>query len=199
MDQKVNLQNRTATSTSGNSIHRHSKVPAIITHNFRKACSIDPYKFPNTGIIQMLIPGAPKKALNRYGNGPFCKFRINMDITAPGVYAILENEKVKYIGQTMNLTNRFNGSGGYGSISDANRYKPKGQATNCRINNKILMSCLMNNCITLWFFPIAEFEIKAKQTTLEEEKELNKKGLKRKKIEDTLISAICPVWNCTCF
>ena len=81
--------------------------------------------------------------LNKYGNGPFCRFRIEADkevLDSFGVYAIIQDTKdVLYIGKctkpTSTLGKRFNT--GYGTIQPRNCFQG-GQSTNCRINHGIL-------------------------------------------------------------
>ena len=89
-----------------------------------------------------------KLSLNRYGKGPFCKFTIPKDYKVGGVYAIIVNEELKYIGECVNLPSRFNT--GYGNISPRNCFKG-GQETNCRINNLILEITKKGKSISLWF------------------------------------------------
>ena len=86
--------------------------------------------------------------LNRYGSGPFCKFRIPNSIEVCGVYAILVDGVLKYIGECQNLSTRYNM--GYGNISPRNCFRG-GQETNCRVNNLILRSKKSNSRVTLWF------------------------------------------------
>lgn len=72
--------------------------------------------------------------VNRYGQGPFCKFRIPNGQHYSGVYAVMVGRQVKYIGECENLSSRFNM--GYGNISPRNCFRG-GQETNCRLNNLI--------------------------------------------------------------
>jgi len=97
--------------------------------------------------------------LNRYGKGPFCRFRIR---TVPsfdtlGVYVILgqfegKNEEIQYVGKctgrTSTLSKRFNY--GYGSIQPRNCFR-NGQSTNCRINKLILDSVRSGKKLSLFF------------------------------------------------
>jgi hypothetical protein len=82
-------------------------------------------------------------SLNRYGNGSFCRFRIEADNQVRdslGVYAIVEGRgRVLYIGKyagpTCTFGKRFNA--GYGTIHPGNCYVG-GQSINCRINRGVL-------------------------------------------------------------
>lgn len=87
--------------------------------------------------------------LNRYGGGPFCHFRISTSMHHAGVYAVVANQEVIYIGECQNLPNRFN-DGGYGTIHPRNCFKG-GQSTNCRINALILGAAKQGCEIDLWF------------------------------------------------
>jgi hypothetical protein len=108
--------------------------------------------------------------LNRYGAGPFCKFKIPRNFKTCGVYAIISGTAVLYIGECENLSARYNM--GYGNISPRNCFVG-GQETNCRINN--LIYCAVNNGaeLTLWFLPSSDF----------------------KTIERELRALVRPVWN----
>ena len=94
--------------------------------------------------------------LNKYGNGPFCRFRIQADklvLDSLGVYAIVEMPNaVLYIGRctggTSTLGNRFNS--GYGAIQPRNCFQG-GQSTNCRINHNILEEYKNGKQLTLVF------------------------------------------------
>ena len=109
--------------------------------------------------------------LNHYGKLPFCKFSIPANFTDCGVYAIVVDDTVVYVGECENLTRRFGGQG-YGNISPRNCYK-NGQSTNCRINNLVLQMVKQNKTISLYFV----------QTD------------KRKTIETELLELYKPVWN----
>ena len=76
-------------------------------------------------------------SLNLYGEGPFCRFRIEADkqiLDSLGVYAIVEeSERALYIGKCSGRTSTFGKrfNTGYGTIHPRNCYKG-GQSTNCR-------------------------------------------------------------------
>ena len=83
---------------------------------------------------QSSYANASAATLHKYGHGPFCKFKTVRDLYCAGIYALIVDEEVLYIGQTQNLSERLNG--GYGNISPRNCFIG-GQQTNCRINNLI--------------------------------------------------------------
>ena len=119
--------------------------------------------------------------LNRYGNGPFCKFRIPKhhsklgSLQTAGVYALVDQSGiVLYIGSCVALSDRFYG---YGQISPRNCYEG-GQLTNCRINNLILKSVKQGCPILLFFHPTPD-------------------GEGANHLEATLLNTIHPSWNKT--
>jgi len=87
--------------------------------------------------------------LNKYGEGPFCQFRISAALPLRGVYAIAVDDDIAYIGQCENLSERFN-ERGYGTIHPRNCFR-KGQSANCRINSHILRRARKRQRIELWF------------------------------------------------
>lgn len=89
-------------------------------------------------------------SLHKYGNGPFCRFKIQNSLDYPGVYTLMDAECVLYIGECINLSSRYNM--GYGNISPRNCFEG-GQPTNCRINNLILLAKSAGSTISLWFLP----------------------------------------------
>ena len=113
--------------------------------------------------------------LNKYGKGPFCKFKIGKGIKSAGVYFILCEDDIRYIGQTINLEGRWN-SNGYGGISPRNCFK-NGQETNCRLNNLIYESQISHEELFLWYCSL-----------------INEKS-KLDEVEHSLISKFQPIWN----
>jgi hypothetical protein len=93
--------------------------------------------------------------LNRYGAGPFCKFTIPRTYRQSGVYLIMAGDDLKYVGETADLTKRFNA--GYGNISPKNCFK-NGQETNCRLNNLIYVATTGGDGLTLWFHPTLDYK-----------------------------------------
>ena len=97
-----------------------------------------------------------KLPLNKYGNGPFRRFRIEADgdvLDSIGIYAIVRGtQEVLYIGKctrpTSALGKRFNS--GYGSIQPRNCFRG-GQSTNRRINHDILEASKKGNYLSVVF------------------------------------------------
>ena len=81
------------------------------------------------------------------GDGPFCKFTIEAG-NWPGVYLWLEGTSIIYIGETENLSNRFNT--GYGQISPINCYIDE-QSQNCEMNKVVLKYAEKGQFIDLYF------------------------------------------------
>lgn len=81
------------------------------------------------------VEGLP---LHRYGRGGFCRFRVPGKVHRAGVYFITVDERLAYVGECEDFSQRFNA--GYGQISPRNCYRG-GQETNCRVNQFIL-SCV---------------------------------------------------------
>lgn len=119
---------------------------------FRYICDIEPERDADGGIRRFTPQDRYNNhaalPLNTYGAGPFCKFKIPWNIPHSGVYAIVANDRVQYVGECENLSARFNM--GYGSISPRNCFKG-GQETNCRINSLVLDAADSGLRVALFF------------------------------------------------
>ena len=113
--------------------------------------------------------------LNKYGHGPFCRFRVARGWREPGVYVLTSRGTPVYVGEAQNLEDRY-GPNGYGNISPRNCFKG-GQETNCRLNALILAETVAGAQLVLWFRPVDGG--KAVRTA----------------IEAALISMLRPSWN----
>ncbi len=109
-------------------------------------------------------------SLHTEGTGPFCKFQIPSKNSREGVYALLVNGDVRYVGKCNNLSQRFNQ--GYGNISPRNCFEG-GQVTNCRVNHCILEATRQGDRIELYFL-----ETRASDS-----------------VERHLLSGLLPPWN----
>ena len=109
-------------------------------------------------------------ALNAYGEGPFCKFRISEAHHEEGVYILTLDATATYVGECLSLATRFNS--GYGSISPRNCYE-QGQTTICGINHLIYQAAQAGQKIELWFLRTPN----------------------RKVVQKELIEALKPLWN----
>ncbi len=142
---------------------------------FSLVCRIEPLT-DVSGRIEEFSPHTRFKnsknlSLHEYGSGPFCKFRIPSNMRYEGVYVLtLDEHKVQYVGECLNLASRYNM--GYGNISPRNCYRG-GQMTNCRINHLVYEAARVGHRIALWFFETPN----------------------RKTVEAELIQTLRPDWN----
>jgi hypothetical protein len=88
-------------------------------YRFYKICDIRPEP-SDSGSVAEFMPqdryeNVKQIPLNKYGAGPFCKFKIPNNYNACGVYVITVEGRLKYVGECENLSNRYNI--GYGNIS----------------------------------------------------------------------------------
>jgi len=125
----------------------------ILGFEFSFITALEPER-DELGEIRVFMPQSKYRntsglPLNKYGEGPFCQFRISAALPLKGVYAIRVDDDITYIGQSENLSERFN-ERGYGTIHPRNCFR-KGQSTNCRINSYILGSARKRQRIELWF------------------------------------------------
>ncbi|TAL08980.1 MAG: GIY-YIG nuclease family protein [Porticoccaceae bacterium] len=132
----------------------HTQIGSI---EFRYVCNLKP-ELGGDGAVVSLMPlhrykNARNLPLNAYGVGPFCKFRIPRQFNASGVYALVVGGSVKYIGECINLSSRYNA--GYGNISPRNCFKG-GQETNCRINALVHAESKRSREVELWFHASSE-------------------------------------------
>lgn len=107
-----------------------------------------------------------------YGNGPFCRFKINAD-PQPGVYLWVVDHTIIYIGETNNLKKRFNT--GYGNISPRNCFKG-GQTTNCKMNQVVLKMAKENKYVNLYFYKTDKYKDVEKELLKSINTEYNKKN-----------------------
>jgi hypothetical protein len=92
--------------------------------------------------------------LNPHGDGPFCRLRIASGIREAGLYAVVVGSEVRYIGIADDLSERW-GPRGYAAIHPRNCYVG-GQATNCKVNSRILGEIKIGNVPLLYFAALAE-------------------------------------------
>lgn len=141
---------------------------------FHHVCEITP-ELENGSLFEYMPQSRYKNvknySLNKYGNGPFCKFKISKGYKyKSGVYILCLDKKLVYVGECVDLESRYNT--GYGHISPINCYKV-GRSTNCRINSLILESAKNGTRVDLLFYETNDREI----------------------LEKTLIMKLRPSWN----
>ena len=127
--------------------------------DFWHVCDITPRRTAE-GLVEAFMPreryaNVRGLALNNYGSGPFCKFAIPSSYPVSGVYVISVDNELLYVGETANLSARFNA--GYGNISPKNCFVG-GQQTNCRVNSLIFSSIQAGRTVALWFFPTDDYK-----------------------------------------
>lgn len=152
----------------------HSSKDIIGGYIFQKICDIRPER-NDSGSVSKFMPqdryyNKQNLPLNKYGAGPFCKFKIPGNLNSCGVYAIIVNSETKYIGECQNLSSRYNM--GYGNISPRNCFIG-GQETNCRINNLILSEAKKGSLISLWFLDTEDYKLVEQKLRSSEEPEWN--------------------------
>lgn len=108
--------------------------------------------------------------LHKHGHGAFCRFRVSVPRGLVGVYALVVNGRICYIGECEDLGKRFNM--GYGNISPRNCYVG-GQVTNCKINRRVLEVSKSGRSVNLYFHPTSS----------------------RRQVEKQLITQFSPPWN----
>jgi hypothetical protein len=131
----------------------------IAGYEFERICDIELARDAD-GSVRLFTPqsryqNARNPPLNKYGAGPFCKFKIASRLRASGVYVITVDGELQYVGECANLSARFNA--GYGNISPKNCFKG-GQETNCRLNNLVYTAALAGAQLSLWFFNTADYK-----------------------------------------
>lgn len=126
----------------------------IITVGGIVFCLHDIYYDPQNGLnINLSGRLNPLRALHRFGQGPFCKFKINDHLNEKGLYCFVVNGVVKFIGKVTGNSSfgkRFNN--GYGHISPYNCYAPQdghpgGRLTNCHINSLVNKELLKGSTV----------------------------------------------------
>lgn len=145
--------------------------------SFQPICTINIEKDENGNgkeySPQSTYQNTKRLSLNRYGNGPFCRFTIpKINNGKAGVYILLVSGTVMYVGECGDLGGRYNN--GYGNISPRNCFEG-GQSTNCRINSLVLQAYKQNHVIELLFLESQD----------------------RFSLENQLITRLKPEWNRT--
>ena len=135
------------------------RTTRIGKYEFRYISAIDPEREADGAIREIIsqasYDNSAQLPLNRYGKGAFCKFKIPRNIEIAGVYALCANGDVRYIGECVGLSSRYNM--GYGNISPRNCFVG-GQETNCRINSLVLQEIKGREDVSLWFYATEEYK-----------------------------------------
>ena len=162
---EAGAQPETAAATTSHSVKEPESVDAARDHRiiagyrFDFICLVNPRRDSRGEIVEHFpqdrYQNAQNLPLNRYGEGPFCKFSIPASLAEAGVYVLTAAGEPRYVGECQNLSRRFNM--GYGNISPRNCYIG-GQETNCRLNHLILESLRVGETIDLWFHPTDDYK-----------------------------------------
>ncbi|GMQ84742.1 MAG: hypothetical protein BMS9Abin07_0306 [Acidimicrobiia bacterium] len=136
---------------------------------------IHPERSPDGSIAEFLpqehYAEVATEHLSRHGRGPFCKFTLDGAPTGAGIYLVVVDDTVVYVGECHNLAERF-GPRGYGSIEPKNCYS-EGQSTKCRVNHNVLVASQADQRVELWFSDDEQ----------------------RKRAEDRIMTHLHPPWN----
>jgi hypothetical protein len=119
------------------------------SYSFKLVCALEPKTDLAGRIIEYTHEIPPDVRPNRYVRGPFCTFDFPSDLRFPGVYAIVVNGRLVYIGKCKDLSRRFS-TLQYGAITARNCHAD-GQATNCKINSKVLLHAKASQRIVVCF------------------------------------------------
>jgi hypothetical protein len=139
---------------------RDADLVEIYNFEFRFTQELNPER-DSMGQIRQFLPQSnysqsSTSKLNPHGKGPFCKFSISSRwVGHSGVYALFSDEKLLYIGECVDLYNRY--YMGYGNISPRNCFQG-GQPTNCKINTMVLHQYLNGKKVTLYFHETDDYK-----------------------------------------
>ena len=126
---------------------------------FELITEIDPKRDSNGEIFldhpECRYGKADTAKLHRYGEGPFCKFRVSNAPRVAGVFVLVVEEGPAYVGQGRSLERRFNNQIGHIAPSDC---YPRGQSTNCRLNKLILAEAQADRKVQLWIHRTTDIE-----------------------------------------
>lgn len=127
-------------------------------YQFQFVQSIEPKRDETGTVIEYLPQDSYNNRNNLYlskeGKGPFCKFSIDCPPKS-GVYLMIVNNEIIYIGETSNLSQRFNQ--GYGDISPRNCFIG-GQTTNCKMNATLLNYFKNKQKVDLFFYETNDYK-----------------------------------------
>ncbi|MGO9152357.1 hypothetical protein, partial [Mycobacterium sp.] len=75
----------------------------LLEYEFRHIRSIEPVRDANGSVRQFMPQNLYKNVgdhpLNKYGRGPFCKFRITSQLRVSGVDVLCVGDEIRYIGE----------------------------------------------------------------------------------------------------
>ena len=125
---------------------------------FIHASAIDPERGADGALLEFMPQSRYTRAdttrLNRYGEGPFCRFDALGLPPTSGVYAVTVDDNLAYVGKAVDLARRW-GPTGYATISPVNCYVG-GQSTNCKVNHFVLLAAREGRRVDLWIYEAAD-------------------------------------------
>ena len=131
---------------------KSSDVVCFLGYEFVHAAAIEPVRgrdgAPLEFMPQSRYAHAETTRLNRYGEGPFCRFDVRGLPPASGVYAVTVDDGLAYVGIAVDLARRW-GPMGYANISPRNCFVG-GQSANCKLNQYILLAAREGQRVELW-------------------------------------------------
>ena len=150
----------TLNRTSYPKAHEPQKDIILLEHHFRFIQTLIPENDEHGRVIKFYPQEQYRykqhRKLHKYGSGAFCRFSVMTD-NVSGVYLLVADSALLYIGQTCNLNQRFNNKsyGSYSFITPAACYEG-GQSTNCKINQLVLRQFEIGQPVLLYFLPTHE-------------------------------------------
>ena len=135
-----------------------SEVTHLLDYSFVHAAVIEPDKGDDGAPLEFMPQSryylAETTHLNRYGAGPFCRFAMKDLPPTSGIYALTIDGVLAYVGIANNLAQRW-GPQGFATVSPRNCYV-RGQSTNCKVNNGILLAAREGRRVDLWMYETSE-------------------------------------------
>jgi hypothetical protein len=124
----------------------------ICGHQFQLIATVNPERDDDGNVKTFSPRGSGGQELS---DAPFCRFAFPPDQRRSGVYAIVVNDRVVYVGKTNNLSRRF-GPGEYGHIVVPEPGNP--QVPNRRVNHGVLEAASRGDAVQVWFHSTTELD-----------------------------------------
>ncbi|CAN5442553.1 hypothetical protein BH09GEM1_BH09GEM1_07440 [soil metagenome] len=149
----------------------HPDTQKIGGHEFWLVGTLAIQRSGSGELIEYSHPLPAGERRNRYADGPFCRFGLPSAPHAEGVYAVIVDSAIQYVGECADLAQRYSAAG-YGLISPRNCHHD-GQSTNCKLNARVLAAAKTGSAAQVWF----------------------RASNDRKALEAELIASLRPPWN----
>ncbi len=139
------------------SLSRTENEVSLGERSFRFICNIEPLRDYVTGQIREFYPDQEYRGtapLHKYGKGPFCVFTIPITVSgANGIYAVVGENEVLYVGATDDLYDKFHFQ--YGHIQPRDCYSG-GHPEQCRMNHLVMSEVKEGKSLKLYFLETRE-------------------------------------------